>query len=331
MIALGILVVLTVIFIVQCTKRLHNNFIRLQETYEALARESGGLSQKHTELLRQNKELRDQLEKTIALYDISKEICKYLDEDKVFGAFKNRISSYIHVDECKFLKNDADLSAYQGCIVTPLEINKKPVGYLVASGVAENQKDEFAILTQQFVLGIKRAVLYQRVQELSITDTLTGVLTRRHWFERFTQELERSRKFKFDFSFLMIDIDHFKMINDRYGHLVGDAMLKEVSRRIKENIRQVDLICRYGGEEFSVILVETDKAGAQFAAERIRLSIAEKPIRAYDEDIGVTISIGISVFPGDAADAAAIVEKADRALYRAKQTGRNAVCVCGVS
>lgn len=125
----------------------------------------------------------------------------------------------------------------------------------------------------------------------------------------------------------MLDIDHFKEYNDKYGHLVGDVLLKEISRIIKDSIRQIDLVGRYGGEEFSIILTETDKEGAVFAAERIRQSVQNRSIRAYDEDLKVTISIGISVYPGHGQDAAGLIEKADQALYQAKDTGRNRVCL----
>jgi len=162
---------------------------------------------------------------------------------------------------------------------------------------------------------------------LAITDSLTGVSSRRYLMERFSEEIERSRKFKYNFSFLMVDIDHFKDYNDRYGHLVGDAILREVSKSIKENIRQIDLVGRYGGEEFSVILTETDKEGARLAAERIRQAIENKHIRIYDEDLRVTISIGVSIFPDDAYEARQLIEKADQALYQAKQAGRNRVWI----
>ena len=124
----------------------------------------------------------------------------------------------------------------------------------------------------------------------------------------------------------MVDIDHFKDYNDRYGHLVGDAILREVSKTIKDNTRQIDLTGRYGGEEFSIILTETDKEQARFAAQRIREAVESKPIRVYDEDLKVTISIGISTYPLDAKNMQALIDKADSALYKAKQTGRNKVC-----
>jgi diguanylate cyclase (GGDEF)-like protein len=211
----------------------------------------------------------------------------------------------------------------------PLEIDKTPLGYLAVSGVKEAEEDKFNILAQQFLLGAKRAHLYQKIQELAITDSLTGSLSRGFYMERFKEELERSEKFRFNFSLLMADIDHFKQCNDNYGHLVGDAILKEVAKTLKENIRQIDLIGRYGGEEFSIILIETDKEGAKFAAERIRQALEARHIRVYDEDLKVTVSIGISTYPGDARDVQALIERADEALYQAKQGGRNRVCVYG--
>ena len=127
----------------------------------------------------------------------------------------------------------------------------------------------------------------------------------------------------------MADIDHFKEYNDRYGHLVGDVVLKEAAATIKESVRQIDVVGRYGGEEFAILLPETSPRNAYFAAERIRKAIAAKRIRAYDEELNFTISIGFSAFPRDAKDGLNVIDKADIALYEAKQKGRNAVCAFG--
>lgn len=329
MLTLVIFTILTLISFFLIRNAFSSRFLRLKEQYKATEAKYCRLSQENSELTANNTALRSELEATITLYDITKEICKSLDETKVFEMFKAQIDRYIKVKECKFLGKDADLSAYKDWIVLPLEIDRVNAGYLVANGIEDNQRDKFNILAQQFVLGIKRAILYHRVQELAITDTLTGVLSRRHWLERFSQEFERSKKFKYRFSFLMIDIDHFKSCNDRYGHLVGDAILRGVSERIKENIRQVDLIGRYGGEEFSVILTETDRDGALLAAERIRRAVEEECIKIYDESLNISVSIGIAIFPEHAGSTQALIEKADHALYQAKQTGRNRVCICG--
>lgn len=331
MFSLLIFIILTISLIILTRRILLINLRRENLQFELIRQNHDKLKQENLLFENKNNQLNLQLDETIAFYEITKEICKTLDEEKIFISFKNQISKFIKVSDCRFVKDKPELPDFGTSTCIHLELDKKNIGYLVVSGLKEEDLEKFNILAQQFLLGIKRAILYHRVQEMAITDGLTGVLSRRHWLERFDQELERSKKFKFYFSFLMIDIDNFKMINDRYGHLVGDAILKEVSKSIKDNIRQVDLVCRYGGEEFSVILVETDKAGAQFAAERIRQAIEAKCIRVYDEDLKVTISIGISVYPNDAVNKAAIIEKADLALYRAKEAGKNRVCMHGIN
>ncbi|MGA2775549.1 MAG: GGDEF domain-containing protein [Candidatus Omnitrophota bacterium] len=159
-----------------------------------------------------------------------------------------------------------------------------------------------------------------------MTDGLTQIFSRRYFMDRFEEELKRSKRFKLELSFLMIDIDRFKEYNDRYGHLVGDAILREVSRSIKDNIRQVDFMGRYGGEELSIVLTDTDKEQARIAAERIRAAVDSESIHVYDENLRATVSIGISSFPDDALEVKSIIDKADKALYSAKQQGRNRVC-----
>lgn len=124
----------------------------------------------------------------------------------------------------------------------------------------------------------------------------------------------------------MLDIDNFKQFNDRYGHLVGDAILRQVSKTIMQAVRQIDFIGRYGGEEISIVLSETNKEQANFAAERIRQSIAADVIKVYDESLKVTVSIGVSVFPDNATDMQNLIEVADQALYLAKETGKNKIC-----
>lgn len=269
------------------------------------------------------------LEQTIAIYNVTKQLCRSLDAEKVFQSFSEEVRKYIQVEECLFLKNPPDPQQYRGYIVLPLELERSTFGYLIARVPREEDAEKFHILAQQFILGIKRAILYQRVQELAITDSLTSVFSRRYYMERFKEEIERSLGFNYNFSCLMIDIDNFKTYNDSYGHLVGDAILKEVAKTTKESIRQIDLMGRYGGEEFSIILTETGREQARFVAERIRQAIEEKPVRVYDEDLRVTVSIGISTFPYDGKDIATLVDNADRALYVAKQAGRNSVRVFG--
>lgn len=321
-----ILILLTLSLYLRLKKILDKSFLRaendseyFQASYNNEFRESALLKQ---DIL----DLEKVADETIAVYEITKQICKSLDKDNVFSSFKEQIDKYVRVYDCRFLCGDADLSLYANHTILPLKLDKELMGYLVADRINEQDKDKFHILAGQLMLGLKRAYLYQRLEAQAITDSLTQVLTRRFCLERLNEEIERSRKFNYHFSLLMVDIDHFKGYNDRYGHLVGDAILREISKTIKENIRQIDLIGRYGGEEFLVILTETDKEQAKLAAERIRQAIEYKHIKVYDEDLKATISLGISTFPDDAQDAQVLIEKADQALYQAKQTGRNRVC-----
>ena len=188
--------------------------------------------------------------------------------------------------------------------------------------------ERFVILAMQFALEMKKVLLYETVEELAITDDLTGLSVRRYFFERLKEEVARSKRYKFKFSLLMIDIDDFKALNDTYGHLVGDVVLRDVSRIIKENSREMDLVARYGGEEFSLVLPETRQEAAMLVGERIRRKVAENVFRAYDEKVKVTISAGVAVYPDDASEVSGLVEKADKALYDAKAAGKNVVSAC---
>lgn len=326
MLHLTVLILLTVFLYIRSKKILNKSLMEKKDNYGRLNSEYEKLTQENIKLKNNNANLERSAEETIALYDITEDICKTLDEDKVFSIFRERINRYIGIGDCRFLKQGADLSQYKGYTVLPLVLHRAATGYLVASGIEGKDKEKFHILAQQFLVGIRRAILYQEVQGLSITDTLTQVFNRRYFFERFAQELARSKKFKYSFSFLIADIDHFKNINDSHGHVVGDAILREIAKIIKENIRQVDFMGRYGGEELSVLLTETDKGHALMACERFRQAIESRRFAVYDEDLKVTISIGISTFPDDATDTAKLIDRADNALYQAKLAGRNRVC-----
>ena len=192
----------------------------------------------------------------------------------------------------------------------------------------EEVRGIFSILTTQFALQMQKAMFYEEVEELSITDGLTQVALRRYFLQRFEEEVKRSRHHGLPLSFLMVDIDHFKNYNDRYGHLVGDAVLRQIAKTLGEGVREVDLIGRYGGEEFCIMLPETNKDSGYETAERIRSLVENSLFKAYDEETSVTISIGVSCFPEDADTGQELLDKADAALLRAKDSGRNRVCKC---
>ena len=173
---------------------------------------------------------------------------------------------------------------------------------------------------------IENARLYARLEDEARTDTLTGLNNRRVFDRRLDEEHRRARRYSKPYALLMADIDHFKRVNDEYGHPAGDVVLAQLGRILALQVRDVDTVARYGGEEFAVIFPEISSGTAREVAERARRVIAATPFVLPDgREIGITVSIGISCFPNGAADADAVLNTADQALYAAKQEGRNRV------
>lgn len=171
--------------------------------------------------------------------------------------------------------------------------------------------------------------LSEEMREISITDGLTGIYNRRHFDNRFLDEIHRSARHSFPFSFGIADIDDFKIFNDSEGHLVGDSVLKSVANIIRESLRSIDVLARFGGEEFSFIFPQTEKHSAFLTAERVRENVKNycpKIWKSYPKDY-ITLSIGLSSFPEDGADYRGIVLSADKALYMAKMQGKDRTIV----
>lgn len=167
----------------------------------------------------------------------------------------------------------------------------------------------------------------KRLNELAITDGLTGRYNHRYFQERFALEVERSRRHNLPLSLMMADVDHFKQYNDRYGHPAGDTVLRAVADQLAMSRRANDIIARYGGEEFALLLPDTPKDAAMLLADQLRQQVAEMPVetsgsRPLEQ---ITISIGVASYPDDASDAESLLNAADRALYHAKHDGRNCV------
>lgn len=172
---------------------------------------------------------------------------------------------------------------------------------------------------------LRNIMLYQEAIRSARLDALTGVGNRFAFSRAFEREHALAMRHKNDLSLLVLDVDNFKSINDRYGHLTGDHVLKEVASAIENAMRQTDMIFRYGGEEFTAILTKTDRVGAAVIAERIRKHVENLEILHNGEPIPVTISIGASSSV-DSGDGRVMFEQADNNLYRAKRNGRNQVC-----
>jgi two-component system chemotaxis family response regulator WspR len=166
--------------------------------------------------------------------------------------------------------------------------------------------------------------------DLATIDGLTQLVNRRVIDLRLAEELKRSRRYKHPLGCILIDIDHFKTVNDAFGHPSGDRVLVEVGGAIREAVRSTDLVGRYGGEEFIVLLPETPTASARVVAERVRLAIAKRTSeKASEITPGVTASLGVATTELGAANERELVQHADQALYRAKREGRNRVVVAG--
>jgi diguanylate cyclase (GGDEF)-like protein len=183
-------------------------------------------------------------------------------------------------------------------------------------------------VANQTALALERVKLIAFLENLSITDALTGIANRRHFEWRLSEEIERARRYKYPLSALMLDLDHFKQVNDNYGHQIGDIVLQQVAQRLRRILRRTDFLARYGGEEFIVLAPQTPADRALILAERLRQVIAESPIPVADNlQIHITISIGVAVFPNHAQNESELIGAADAALYKAKQMGRNRVCM----
>lgn len=292
------------------------------------------MEDKKKELHQEKTNLQDEAMEIFTLYEITKEITSSLSEGEAIEIFKNKLREHVTFKECRFLdalsKEVKDLRALEDYFVFTLQSKKMKLGYLAVAGVSEADKEKVMILGHQFALALRRVHLYQEIERIAITDSLTQVHTRRHILERFQEELTRSKARDINLSFLMIDADYFKKYNDQYGHLTGDQILREIGFFISENIREIDIAGRYGGEEFCVILPDTGRQGAQYAAERIRQTAENSTIKAYDTTVKVTVSIGTATFPDDGKKIEELIDKADWALYRAKKQGRNRACSFGV-
>lgn len=221
-----------------------------------------------------------------------------------------------------------ELKNIRSVFVLPLLYEENLLGILVIlsediNAISPYQIELLKVLGNQASISIANAQFHEEIERLAITDGLTGLFNHRHFQERLSQEFHRVRRFPKPLSLLIIDLDHFKEINDSYGHPVGDSVLIEVSNIIKKTIRNIDVPARYGGEEFAVILIGTEARGALKMAERLRKNVMKKVFSAEGKGFQITVSIGITTYHDNIKSKDELIEKADKALYNAKKKGRN--------
>ena len=234
------------------------------------------------------------------------------------------------------------LVPYRSVVALPFRLDGEQAGVIFLRTLLDEASlgradVEFAdTVVRAAVAAIRRAQMIEstradkaRFEVLALTDPLTQTHNRRALRERLTLELERARRYALHLSVLMVDLDHFKAINDSYGHVVGDEVLRGVSRVLQREARAVDVVARFGGEEFVVVLPETGEEGAVALAERIRARVEETPPVTGGEYgwLRVTVSIGVATVPSTRVNSPEeLIAVADEALYRAKAQGRNRVC-----
>ena len=245
-----------------------------------------------------------------------------------FLRLKEQSLTIAELEEKTEFKNELEFfAAYKTNLIAPLMAKDQIIGVMLMgkklSGDAfvQGEKDFINTLASLSALALRNARHYEQ----AITDAMTKLFLKRYFQLRMDDEIKRADRYHNRITLLMADIDHFKGINDTYGHTKGDEVLIAVANAIRDNFRDVDVPARYGGEEFSVIMPEVTKEDAMIPAERLRKAIESIPFVLNGEKVTVTISIGLAEYDKDAKTPLQLVEAADAALYRSKENGRNQI------
>jgi len=229
--------------------------------------------------------------------------------------------------------NSAGMARTRSYLGVPIFVKGKIMGYINAESTQPhdytlNHGKRLMAFADQAALAIENSRMFEKLEQMAVVDTLTGLYSRRHFSDLGGKEIERARRYGSPLSLLMIDLDHFKVFNDTYGHAVGDQILVEVAGTIGTTLRKIDIPGRLGGEEFAVLLPETNQQNGMLVAERLRKAISKLtiPIKGGNIDT-VTASFGLSTLCENHADLQSLITSADMAMYKAKENGRNMVVV----
>jgi diguanylate cyclase (GGDEF)-like protein len=217
---------------------------------------------------------------------------------------------------------------FESLLVLPLPVKDEVIGtFTVAArrpaAFPADRREMLGVIANQVAISMQNGRMYERLEEQATTDGLTGLVNHRTFQERTSAMLTRADRHGFKVALLLTDIDHFKKINDTYGHPTGDAVLQRVAALLRQCARKIDITARYGGEEFAVVLEGTDRDGALQLAERIRQEVAAQLFESSKGSFKATLSLGVSLWPDDAREKAGLIANADKALYAAKHGGRN--------
>ncbi|NNE82413.1 MAG: sensor domain-containing diguanylate cyclase [Alphaproteobacteria bacterium] len=208
---------------------------------------------------------------------------------------------------------------------------KTPDGYNIGTLCAVDQQPrELSDEQINLLWDLARLVMDElELREIATTDSLTGAQTRRSFQLDVKREMDRVQRYKRPAAFITFDVDNFKVVNDTYGHAAGDAVLQSLASTCKANLRSVDLFARFGGEEFVILMPETDRSGAMSAAEKLRNIISDTPVVCGDQQVSVTASFGVTVCDPEDGSVESLLMRADEAMYKAKKAGRNRTVFLG--
>lgn len=234
-----------------------------------------------------------------------------------------------------------DMDGYEFCRIVRSSPGLELIPFIFISALSDLDSkikafslgaDDFVTKTfdmKEVLTRIKRAIHRHEIfLRLSYVDSLTEIYNRRYFDEKIEDEMRRAKRYSLEVTLAVFDIDFFKKFNDSYGHKVGDFALNQLAGYVKEKLRQTDTICRYGGEEFSVVMPFTTRENGAMVMDRLRETLAKKVFHyeSDDHDLTINISVGVACFPHDADNGEDLLKSADKALYRAKRSGRNRVC-----
>lgn len=226
---------------------------------------------------------------------------------------------------------ETPIVGFGSLLILPLIIKQdEAIGTLIVAGQSQGlfrkeRQNILEVIGAQIATKIDLGRAHEKVYQMASTDGLTGLANHRTFQSALTNMTERAHRQGTAIAFLLCDIDHFKNVNDTYGHPFGDEVLRAVAKVLRDSMRSIDLAARYGGEEFAIILENTDQKGAELLAERIREEIESLALSCGSETVSVTMSLGIAIYPNHSTDTAELIAKADQALYAAKENGRNQV------
>ncbi len=265
---------------------------------------------------------------------LSIQLQRTLDIELILSIFCQEAAKIAPCESVAYRNDQQQLFIYHGekhqhlCQYS-LELENQLLGHIECSAshpFSERDLMRLEHLLALLVFPLRNGLLYCKAIQSAQTDPLTQLANRSAFTSAVETEISRAHRHNFGLCMLVVDIDHFKKINDTYGHLAGDQVLKHVASSLQNAVRKEDLVCRYGGEEFVVLLSATDLPNARLTAERIRIMLASQTVNALEQNISVTASIGVSQWQ-DSESVNTLFHRADQALYQAKDQGRNQVKV----